>query len=256
MGVDYVLFERLCELSTRFKPEGRTLGLGRHTFRIESQFARLYRLAMEKYGIPGKRFRFLQEDGYYETLMEGLGFGQIESMDFSDYEGATVLHDRNKPSPQELEQQFSFIFDGGTLEHVFNIPIALENVFRMLKPGGRFVSANGMNGWPGHGLYQFNPELVYTFWRRTADCDVHDCRGITKAPIQFKEYHLPFPDPAELGRRIRLKGRIPPSRFYLYYEVERRPDSALSETTLQSDYETKWAGHENAGEIRLDGATA
>ncbi len=256
MGVDYVLFERLCELSTRFKPEGRTLGLGRHTFRIESQFAKLYRRAMEKYGIPGKRFDFLQEDKYYETLMEKLGFGQIESMDFSDYEGATVLHDLNKPIPEDLEQQFGFIFDGGTLEHVFNIPVALENVFRMLKPGGRFVSANGMNGFNGHGLYQFSPDLVWTFWRRTANCTVHDCRGITKAPENLKEYHLKFRDPAELGRRLRLRGRIPHSRFYLYYEVERRPDSAIAETTLQSDYETKWAGHENAGEIRLDGANA
>jgi len=254
MGVDYVLFERLAELSTRFKPAGRTLMLGRHSFRIESPFAKLYEKALRTHGLEGKRFDYLQDDGYCETLMSKLGFGAMEAMDFSDYEGATILHDLNQPVPKKLEQQFDFIFDGGTLEHVFNVPVALENVFRMLKPGGRFVSANGMNGFNGHGLYQFSPDLVWTFWRRTANCEVHDCRGITKAPPDGQEYHLTFPDPAELGHRLRLKGRIPPARFYLYYEVERRPESAISNATLQSDYETKWAGHENAGETRLDGA--
>lgn len=253
MGVDYVLFERLAELSTRWKPRGRTLGLGRHTFRIEAQFARLYENALEKFGLERKRFVYLQDDGYYETLMRKLGFGDIESMDFSDYEDASILHDLNKPIPDELEEQFDFIFDGGTIEHVFNVPMALENVFRMLKPGGRFVSANGMNGFNGHGLYQFSPDLVWTFWRRTANCDVLDCRGITKAPTGGKEYHLSFPDPADLGHRLRLKGRIPTSRFYLYYEVERRADSVLTDTVLQSDYVVKWTGHENAGAIRPDG---
>ena len=253
MGVDYVLFERLAELSTRWKPQGRAVGLGRHTFKIQSRFARLYEKALEKYGLEGKRFDYLQDDGYYETVMRKLGFGDIESMDFSAYEGATILHDLNKPIPDELEQQFDFIFDGGTIEHVFNVPMALENVFRMLRPGGRIVSANGMNGFLGHGLYQFSPELVWTFWRRTADCTVHDCRGITTAP-RDGEFHLQFRDPAETGKRLRLRGKnIPPKRLYLYYEAERRPDSVLREMTLQSDYEVKWAGHENVGETRLDG---
>lgn len=252
MGVDYVLFDRLAELSTRFKPQGRTLMLGRHSFRIESPHAKLYERAIQTHGLAGKRFDYLQDDGYCETLMRKLGFGEMEAMDFSDYEGAAILHDLNKPIPDDLEGQFEFIFDGGTIEHVFNVPVALENVFRMLKPGGRFMSANGMNGFNGHGLYQFSPDLVWTFWRRTAACEVHDCRGITKNPING-EYHLNFKDPADLGHRLRLKGRVPPERFYLYYEVERRADSAIAEVTLQSDYETKWSGHGNAAETRLDG---
>ncbi|MDJ0626946.1 MAG: methyltransferase domain-containing protein [Rhodobacter sp.] len=254
MGVDYVLFERLAELSTRWTPKGRSLGLGRHTFKIESQYAKLYERALDTHGLARKRFIYLQEDGYYETLMRKMGFGEIESMDFSDYEGASILHDLNQPIPDELEGQFAFIFDGGTIEHVFNVPQALENVFRMLKPGGRFVSANGMNGWPGHGIYQFNPELVYTFWRRACQCEVHSCLGIKKAPAGSKEFRMAFPDPAELGRRLRLKGRIPEGRFYLYYEVERLPGSEMVPLALQSDYEVKWAGHENAGETRVEGA--
>ena len=54
-------------------------------------------------------------------------------------------------------------------------------------------------------------------------------------------------------KNLRLKGRIPAARFYLYYEVERLEGSEIADVMLQSDYETKWAGHNNVGETRLDG---
>lgn len=251
MGVDYVLFERLCELSTRFRVEGRSVMLGRQTFRIQPKFKSLYEDALKRYNLPVPRFDYLQEDGFAETLFRKLGFGEIETMDFSDYEGATILHDLNRPVPKKLHNTFSFIFDGGTIEHVFNVPQALENVFNMLRPGGRFISANGFNGWTGHGIYQFSPELIWTFWGRTAHCKVHDCRGIKERP-EPDEIHLPFEDPAETGGRLRLNGVVPDGRVYLYYEVEKLPTSNLGDITLQSDYETKWSSHKNAGKTRLD----
>ena len=193
----------------------------------------------------------MQDDGYSETLMAQLGFGDMEAMDFSDYEGASIIHDLNNPVPKSLHKKFDLIFDGGTIEHVFNVPMALENVFRMLRPGGRFISANGFNGWPAHGIYQFNPELVWTYWVRNCGCTVHACKGIQKKP-RGGNYHLDFRDPAETGKRLRLKGRVPAGRMYLYYEVERTPEAKLRNVVLQSDYETKWQGHTNAGATRLD----
>lgn len=222
--------------------------LGRQGFQVETQFRMRYEAALKKAGREGNRFDYLQSDGYSETLFAKLGFGQIESMDLSDFEGATLLQDLNAPVPEDLEQQFDFIFDGGTIEHVFNVPVALQNVFRMLKPGGMFVSANGMNGWVGHGMYQFNPELVWTFWERGCGCRVHTCLGLTKLPGRARA--LDFPDPAEKGVRLRLRGKIPEGRVYLYYEVERMPDSVLAGTVLQSDYETKWSGHANAAQAK------
>ena len=119
----------------------------------------------------------------------------------------------------------------------------------MLKPGGRFVSANGLNGWYGHGMYQFNPELVWTFWKRACNCDVLDCRAIPIEPDAGYR-HVVFEDPANTGHRLRLKNRIGPGRTYLYYEVERRPRSHLPKAVLQSDYEATWQGHDTAGETR------
>lgn len=249
MGVDYELFERLVELSTRFRPSGRTLMLGRQSFKLKPRpFKKTHALLKEhRPDLVGAELS--QEDGYAETLMRKLGFGEIETMDFSDYEGKVIIHDLNHPVPEVLEQQFDFIFDGGTIEHVFNIPQALENVFHMLKPGGRFVSANGFNGWPFHGIYQFSPELVWTFWNRNCGCEVHQCRGILKQPAGSTTF-FEFRDPAMTGNRLKI--RVPAGRLYLYYEVERLPVSALQNRVLQSDYETKWQGHGNAGETRLE----
>ncbi|WP_101068286.1 methyltransferase domain-containing protein [Roseovarius salinarum] len=250
MGIDFVLFDRLVELSTRYRPAERSLMLGRQGFRIQTTFRQEYERTLRRHGIDGRRFDFLQDDGYAETLMRKLGFGEVETMDFSDYEGASILHDLNRKPPRELENSFDFIFDGGTLEHVFNVPQALEGVFRMLRPGGRIVSANGLNGWHGHGMYQFNPELVWTFWKRACNCRVIDCRALPETP--HSQYGpVVFNDPAERGHRLRLKDKIGPERTYLYYEVEKTAESHLPDFALQSDYEAKWQGHDTAGVTRF-----
>lgn len=49
-------------------------------------------------------------------------FDTIDSMDTSDYEGATIVHDLNVPVPDSLKGKFDVIFDSGTMEHIFNVP--------------------------------------------------------------------------------------------------------------------------------------
>ncbi|WP_159808271.1 hypothetical protein [Litoreibacter roseus] len=212
--------------------------LGRQSFRIERQFARRYDAALRRAGLEKRRFGLVQDDGFSEKLFAELGLGEIETMDYASFEGPSIEQDLNQPVPESLYNQFGFIFDGGTIEHVFNVPQALENVFHMLKPGGRFVSANGMNGWVGHGMYQFSPELVWTFWKRKCHANVHMCAGIHKIPGRADP--LNFPDAAETGRRLKLKGKIPTGRMYLYYEVEKTDETLSSGSVLQSDYERFW----------------
>ncbi len=60
MGIDYVLFDRLVELSTRFKPEGRSLMLGRQKFPIQTRHRALYEKSLTDHGIEARRFDFLQ----------------------------------------------------------------------------------------------------------------------------------------------------------------------------------------------------
>lgn len=244
MGIDHAQFRLINDLATRYTPRGRGVMLGRQAFRVNPK-NRLRANRILRQSRRDLRWRDLvQDDGYSETLWAKLGFGRVEAMDMSDYEGATIIHDLNQPVPPELEGQFDFIYDGGTIEHVFNVPVALVSVFRMLAPGGRFVSVNGMNGWVGHGLYQFNPDLAWTFWRRACGCKMHRCLGVAR---DENVPDLDFLDVGDYGTRLRLKGKLPPTRVYLYYEVEKMAESRYDGAVLQSDYLARWAEGEAAG---------
>src|SRR3546814_6352081 len=60
-------------------------------------------------------------------LFGELGFSQTESIDISAYEGCTHLADLNvSPIPDHLRQRFGLIYNGGTLEHIFDTRAALR----------------------------------------------------------------------------------------------------------------------------------
>src|ERR1043166_8363609 len=73
--------------------------------------------------LEGTKWRF-------EILARALGAKNASAMDVSDFEGATVLHDLNQPIPPELEERFDVVIDGGTLEHVFNFPVAIASCMK------------------------------------------------------------------------------------------------------------------------------
>ncbi|MGL4321258.1 MAG: methyltransferase domain-containing protein [Paracoccaceae bacterium] len=240
MGIDITLFAKLSQLSLRYKPSGRSVMLGRQGLQINPNNRLRFNRLLRNAGHDLRYSDVVQADGFAEKMWETLGFPAMESMDVADYEGASILHDLNLPVPESLHGQFDFIFDGGTIEHVFDVSTALINVFRMLRPGGRFISANGMNGWVGHGMYQFNPEMVWSFWKRRCGCNVVLCEGLPKdeggAEIAFK-------DIADYGTRVRLNRAFPQGRVYLYYEVEKPESAALGNVVQQSDYVHKYNEH-------------
>ena len=93
-----------------------------------------------------------------------LGFDTISALDVSDYEGADYIFNLNKPVPDSMHARFDFIYDGGTLEHVFNTPMALENGVKMLKSGGVIFHHLPMNNQVNHGFYQFSPTLFFDYY--------------------------------------------------------------------------------------------
>lgn len=98
---------------------------------------------------------------FADSLLQILGFTRIDSMDISDYEGVSIIHDLNQPVPDTLLEQYDVVLDGGTLEHVFHFPTALENAMRMVKQGGHLILGAPANGLCGHGFYQISPELFF-----------------------------------------------------------------------------------------------
>lgn len=105
--------------------------------------------------------------GYLDgrVVFRKLGFSRISVLDISAFEGADVIFDLNQPSPpQVLREAFDVVVDHGTLEHVFHFPNAMNNVFQMLRPGGRAITGAPSNGFLDHGFYMFQPTLFVDFY--------------------------------------------------------------------------------------------
>ena len=134
-----------------------TMTLGRQQLLMSE--AEAFHLS-KNYGVETNRLR---NERYSELLFQMLGASLIDSLDHSDFEKATVIHDLNKSLPDQLASKYSVVFDGGTLEHVFNFPQAIKNCMDMLRVGGHFISTTPTNNYCGHGFYQFSPELFFSF---------------------------------------------------------------------------------------------
>ena len=77
-----------------------------------------------------------------------------------------MIHDLNLPVPPELHERYDLIIDGGTLEHVFHVPIAMENCMKMTKTGGHVVIITNINNLVGHGFYHFSPDFFFRAFSR------------------------------------------------------------------------------------------
>jgi hypothetical protein len=156
MGVDAQALRLFCEWQERQISFTSTMMIGRQNFSAELNADDLRGL-----GIANQEASDILKQGYIEPLLRRLGAQRVESIDQSDYEHASIIHDLNEPIPESLKKSFSCVFDGGTLEHVFNFPLAIKNCMEMVAVGGHFLGITCANNFTGHGFYQFSPELFY-----------------------------------------------------------------------------------------------
>ena len=113
-----------------------------------------------------------------------LGFEAIHFVDVSDYEGADVVLDLGGALPAQLVNAFDVVFDCGTLEHIFNVPVALDNIAAMLRPGGWAVHLTLMNNGVDHGFYQFGPTLFFDYYGR-AGFEMSEALSLSFDPLAF-----------------------------------------------------------------------
>jgi SAM-dependent methyltransferase len=173
---------------------------------------------------------------YADGLLNAMGATQIEALDASDYEGATRLHDLNEPVPAAWHEQFDLVFDGGTLEHVFNFSTALKNCMQMVKPHGRFVSITLPNNWCGHGFYQFSPEL---FFRALSPDNGFAIVEMYFADVEGRHFYRVI-DPAAARERVQLWTSDPV--FLLVHARRDAVRDVFARAPQQSDYVSDWAG--------------
>jgi SAM-dependent methyltransferase len=170
---------------------------------------------------------------YANELLLAMGATSVDSMDASGYEQASLTHDLNRVVPAEWNERFDVVFDGGTLEHVFDFPTAIKNCMRMVSPGGRFVSVTIANNWCGHGFYQFSPELFYRVFSADNGFSIQE---MYVAEIDGTAFAVK--DPAAISARVELCNTRP-----VYLLVHARRDAVreiFANAPQQSDYVVDW----------------
>lgn len=77
----------------------------------------------------------------------------------ADINGLSDIHlDLNKPAPAALRNTFNLVLNAGTLEHVFDLWQAFENIHDMTRLGGTIVHIAPLT-WMEHGYVNFSVKL-------------------------------------------------------------------------------------------------
>ena len=183
-----------------------------------------------------------QSEQWSEPFFKRLGATTIDSLDYSDYEGATLIQDMNQPwRGGTPPRQYDIVFDGGSLEHVFNVSQALVNAMQLVRPGGLFLSVTPADGWLGHGFHQLQPETFFRFFTPKRGFEMRGCwlGEFGKSPSNTRIFKLK--DPEETGLR-----HIIPAERPLSMIICARKHNDVSLSTIpwptQSNYATAWYG--------------
>jgi hypothetical protein len=177
-----------------------------------------------------------QEDGFAESLLQILGAKTVDSYDYSDYERATHTHDFNEPLEERFKNKYSLVIDGGSLEHIFNFPVAIRNLMEMVDVGGTVISSVPVNNQSGHGFYQISPELYFRIF-----CEENGFKVIDLLVYQAKKSRSEIYsviDPKKLGRRVSITGLGEANICVIAKKIAKR--EIFNSWPLQSDYQVMW----------------
>ena len=247
MGLDINGVYFLLHARKRGLQLGDVLTIGRMDLNV--YHARMCQV-LTKAGLPTDLFApTVTHTGFAEPAFQALGARSVQSVDASGYEGASVVHDMNKPVSAELKQRFDLIYDGGTLEHVFNFPVALQNCMEMLREGGRFIMHTPVNNWLGHGFYQFSPELFYSTLCEENGFEVE--RMIIHMVGPYNRWYE-VANPRVVRSRVELISFFP---MQIIVQARRKKIVLIFEKTpQQSDYVVRWDGGKSKGKSVVSGS--
>jgi hypothetical protein len=240
MGINRETAAFLCEARADGASFRRVLTLGRQNLNMDR--AALGELASRR-GIPEATADAVFEKYAEPFFREFLGSEVVDAIDNSQYEGAALVHDLNKPVPTELDQGYDAIIDGGTLEHVFNFPTAMVNCMRLLRTGGRLFIFTPANNQLGHGFYQFSPELFYRTLAPAHGFEVETMLAVqyrfasTECGSTGRTYRVA--DPAKVGSRITLVNSRPITLMIQARKIQHL-DAPFDSFPQQSDYSEIW----------------
>lgn len=236
MGLNINSVKFLLNAKTRGVSFNRVLMIGRQSLTITpNEVQKLLRLPINQKLKQDMLHLRLGSDVYAEELFHVLGAVCVDSMDNTSYEGATITHDLNLPIPEQLKEKYDVVLDGGSLEHIFNFPVALKQCMEMLKIGGHYFGFTPSNNMAGHGFYQFSPELFLTAFSsengfETLEMVLYEENGLN---IWYK-----ISEPEKRYRRITFQNKVP---AHLLILAEKKEAKVIFNTYPQQKmYQEAW----------------
>ena len=241
MGLQFQNIRMLCQARRQGASFERVVTAGHlslylHPAELESlltEFPEVNRQAKAKYAFGAYSDEFFRDF---------LGTEVLTVLDISDFEGADLIHDLNQPISSRFHGRFDAVVDGGSLEHVFNFPVAVANLMQMAKVGGRVFASSPANNLCGHGFYQFSPELMY---RVFCSENGFEMQQILMFQAEFPSVELTrvrkifrVADPKAVGSRIMLTSGRP---AMLLIDALKTSDLVpFAQSPQQSDYFVAW----------------
>lgn len=176
------------------------------------------------------------ERPYADELFKKLGAKIVDSIDASDYEGASYIHDLNYPLKNDFIKKYKLVIDSGTLEHIFNVSQALKTMANFVDIDGHYIGILPANNFYGHGFYQFSSEFFYRFFTAQNSFEIKEVILFIDEPNP-KFYKVP--DTSEQHQRIQFTNSKP---VYIFVVAKRINNNKIPNIYPQqmdySDY--KW----------------
>lgn len=175
------------------------------------------------------------------SLFELMGFGDVESLDVSPYEGARLLADLNRPLPATLaghRGRYQLLVDAGSTEHVFNVPQVLRNYHELLAPGGVVIHILPASNYVDHGFYMFSPTFFHDYYtanRWTLRAEYFVRQG---SPWSRSRVWVYRPGAFERGGGPIFPGR---AQFFVFVAAQKDAASTCDADVQQGYYARAWA---------------
>ena len=184
MGIDYRLAKAILQEHKYSPIKGTIILVGQQTIVLTKEEA----IALIKENeLPVRPEAFIEVDSTTygsegRSLITARSFfslftnAEVLALDVNDYENAEIIHDLNKPLPENLKGIADFIFNGSCMDNLFDPASALKNISHLLRPGGRVLHIE--HGSPIQGAYlMYSPAYFFEYYavNEFVDCKVYAC---------------------------------------------------------------------------------
>lgn len=150
MGLNYRLLSRIVDNEKELFKNKKIISLGvLYPFLSRKEIDRLFVLGLDK--------NFTKENFASHFFKDILKAKEFHTLDISDYQGAELIANLNIVLEDKFKNSYDVVLDAGTVEHLSNTPVAIQNIFDLLKDDGIFYFGSPCNNWVNHGFFQFSP---------------------------------------------------------------------------------------------------